>query len=74
MSEHPCGPEHGFRVDCIRYYSAIEKKQKELEDENKRLRKAGDAMSSILIGRITSHEIGYAIDQWDAAKGGKPSV
>jgi hypothetical protein len=39
-----------------------------LKAEVERLIKAGDAMSNILIGRITSYEIGQAIDQWDAAK------
>jgi hypothetical protein len=39
-----------------------------LQAEVERLIKAGDAMSNILIGRITSYEIGQAIDQWDAAK------
>ena len=39
-----------------------------LQAEVERLTKAGDAMSNILIGRITSYEIGQAIDQWDAAK------
>lgn len=42
-----------------------------LKAENERLRKAGDAMSNILIGRITSYEIGHAIDQWEAAREGK---
>lgn len=46
----------------------------QLEEKVRRLTKAGDAMSSILIGRITSHEIGHAIDQWDAAKEGKPTL
>ena len=39
-----------------------------LKAEVERLIKAGDSMSNILIGRITSYEIGQAIDQWDAAK------
>ena len=45
-----------------------DKENARLKAEVERLRKAGDAMSNILIGRITSYEIGQAIDQWDAAK------
>ena len=61
-----------YNDEAMAHIAKEERKSRERLDmaqaDIERIIKAGDAMSNILIGRITSYEIGQAIDQWDAAK------